>query len=445
MEEDSQFENEGIQSGEPLIGGVRLKQILDSLETGDLLPEADIVCNIVDKLERNINIAACLIQFANYTQNDSQDHFLVTKKDYQSPSLKSALGVFTNLYSNLKRREEGVLDDSYDGDADAEDPVPSGEKKRKKKVGVSKKKSPLAIKLKGDEQGIKADKLQFLVRDVIFYIVKDYRIELANFLENTEKDSNLSALGKDYLVFREHARPLVTRSRDVTVKEAEILVEKIMSRQKLEKVRDKLNEEVDFLKAAQKAMVEEKEKEGNELKASIEESNAESQDNIEQIRRKTQNNIKRLEWESNQRQIEMKEKILLLVGSRKDLCSLHWVAEREARHKNTELETSVKDLLIKYDEEMFESHHKIQDLEEKYGKEKEELDKVEARLAVIEAEKEIILSEQRAEEDRIRNEKLDEIRLRRAAITLQRAWRQHKVLQQQSKKKKKGKKKIRNN
>ena len=105
------------------------------------------------------------------------------------------------------------------------------------------------------------------------------------------------------------------------------------------------------------------------------------------------------------------------------------------------METSVKDLLIKYDEEMFESHHKIQDLEEKYGKEKEELDKVEARLAVIEAEKEIILSEQRAEEDRIRNEKLDEIRLRRAAITLQRAWRQHKVLQQQSKKKKKGKKK----
>ena len=42
-------------------------------------------------------------------------------------------------------------------------------------------------------------------------------------------------------------------------------------------------------------MVEEKEKEGNELKASIEESNVESQDNIGQIRRKTQNNIKVLE------------------------------------------------------------------------------------------------------------------------------------------------------
>ena len=77
----------------------------------------------------------------------------------------------------------------------------------------------------------------------------------------------------------------------------------------------------------------------------------------------------------------------------------------------------------------------------RYSKEKEELDKVEARLAVIDAEKQIILAEQRAEEARIRNAKLESIRERRAAITLQRAWRQYKVLQTQSKKKKKGKKK----
>ena len=65
---------------------------------------------------------------------------------------------------------------------------------------------------------------------------------------------------------------------------------------------------------------------------------------------------------------------------------------------------------------------------------------MEARLAVIDAEKQIILAEQRAEEARIRNAKLEAIRQRRAAITLQRAWRQYKVLQTQSKKKK-GKKK----
>ena len=66
------MEDADEKEGEAVLGGVRLKQILDSLETGDLLPEADIVCNIVDKLERNLNLAACLIQFANYTQVSSR-------------------------------------------------------------------------------------------------------------------------------------------------------------------------------------------------------------------------------------------------------------------------------------------------------------------------------------------------------------------------------------
>ena len=66
------MEDADEKEGEAVLGGVRLKQILDSLETGDLLPEADIVCNIVDKLERNLNLAACLIQFANYTKVSSR-------------------------------------------------------------------------------------------------------------------------------------------------------------------------------------------------------------------------------------------------------------------------------------------------------------------------------------------------------------------------------------
>ena len=115
------------------------------------------------------------------------------------------------------RREGGDL---YNGDADAEDPV-EGSKKRKKKVtkcltlahsqyvldiiiplseileksfkiqfhnlkvGVVKKKAEVSVKLKGDPKGTKvipeivykgtfsipqALKMQFLVRDVIFYI-----------------------------------------------------------------------------------------------------------------------------------------------------------------------------------------------------------------------------------------------------------------------------------
>ena len=47
----------------------------------------------------------------------------MTKTEYQSPSLKSALAVFTNLYSGLKKREEGEVDGSYDGDDDVEEPA----------------------------------------------------------------------------------------------------------------------------------------------------------------------------------------------------------------------------------------------------------------------------------------------------------------------------------
>ena len=174
--------------------------------------------------------------------------------------------------------------------------------------------------------------------------------------------------------------------------------------------------------------------------------------------RKTGNNIKKMEWTSNQKQIQMKDKILKLLGKKKvilsvsrilhcfflnfqELCLQHWASERESRHKNLQLESQVKTLLNKYDQEMYELHEKIQELENKYSKEKAELDKVEEKLAEVDGEKQIIVEEQRREENRIRNAKLEEIRMRRAAITLQRAWRQYKVLQQQSKKKKKGKKK----
>ena len=57
----------------------------------------------------------------------------------------------------------------YDHKLEYSEP-PKVVKRKRKKVGMSKKKSPLAVKLKGDEQGTKADKLQHLVRDVIFYI-----------------------------------------------------------------------------------------------------------------------------------------------------------------------------------------------------------------------------------------------------------------------------------
>ena len=80
---------------------------------------------------------------------------------------------------------------------------------------------------------------------------------------------------------------------------------------------------------------------------------------------------------------------------------------------------------------MFDFHHKIEALEEQWGREKQELAKVkieiffksrltkvfknqvEARLAIIGGERDLIVKEQAEEEARIRNAKLEELKRRR--------------------------------
>ena len=49
-------------------GSVELKKILDSFEAGDVLPEADIVCNILDKLARNLDLASMLLHFTEFQE-----------------------------------------------------------------------------------------------------------------------------------------------------------------------------------------------------------------------------------------------------------------------------------------------------------------------------------------------------------------------------------------
>ena len=56
-----------------------------------------------------------------------------------------------------------------------------------------------------------------------------------------------------------------------------------------------------------------------------------------------------MEWRSNKRQIQMKDKMLELVGRKKELCRQHWARERESRTRNLELEAEVKALLDQYD------------------------------------------------------------------------------------------------
>ena len=114
------------------LGSTQLKQILDSFEAGDVLPEvctqqynltptccltpqADIVCNIVDKLGKNIVICSCLLQYCSlsqvlersvlpqnplkqHIQDEILNHFLTVRRDNHSASLNSALQVNLELW-----------------------------------------------------------------------------------------------------------------------------------------------------------------------------------------------------------------------------------------------------------------------------------------------------------------------------------------------------------
>ena len=342
--------------------GFRSEQLLSSLDAGDTLPEADIVSNIMEKLERNLRTASSLIQYIHSTEEEKKEHFLGVKSNQQGQSLRTALAIFEKLYTYLKNAEEGIEGEYYDGDED--DQEIKAKKKKKKSVGLKKKISS-CIKLKGDKNGSKADKLQFIVRDVVFFIVSDYGLNLGDYLKSCDSDGPINNFTNMFLTFRNLGQPLVTRSVAVTVAEQKILVNKIHNRIRIEKTKDNLSREVELLKTAQMKMVEEKENEGKELKESIEASKVECRERLEAIMRKTENNIKSMEWESNKNQIMMKDKILELLGSKKELSAEHWISERESRQKNLEIEAKVKDLLNKYDEEMFDLHQKIEELESK--------------------------------------------------------------------------------
>ena len=148
--------------------GHRASQLLASLDAGDILPEADIVSNILDKLDRNLRTSSSVLNYINNIREGVTvtDHFLEAKSSEQSPTLRTALALFQKLFVYLKNAEDGI-EDTYDGDEDNDDP---GENRKRRKKTAGSKKLSRSVKLQGDKNGSKADKLQYIIRDVIFYI-----------------------------------------------------------------------------------------------------------------------------------------------------------------------------------------------------------------------------------------------------------------------------------
>ena len=156
-------------SPEPSAPGHRHQQLLASLDAGEVLPEADIVSNILDKLERNLRTASSLL--AHTQPGQETEHFLEAEAGQQGATLSRALELFRRLYLHLGRAEAG-LEDTYDGDKEEEEE--EEDTRRRRKGAGGRRRAAHRVKLQGDKHGGKADKLQYLVRDVIFYIGSQY-------------------------------------------------------------------------------------------------------------------------------------------------------------------------------------------------------------------------------------------------------------------------------
>ena len=94
-------------SPEPSAPGHRHQQLLASLDAGEVLPEADIVSNILDKLERNLRTASSLL--AHTQPGQETEHFLEAEAGQQGATLSRALELFRRLYLHLGRAESRLV------------------------------------------------------------------------------------------------------------------------------------------------------------------------------------------------------------------------------------------------------------------------------------------------------------------------------------------------
>ena len=121
--------------------------------------------------------------------------------------------------------------------------------------------------------------------------------------------------------------------------------------------------------------------------------------------------------------------------------SEHACAETHLRHANLALESEVKDLVDRYDREMFHRHRTLDKNRAEYATEKAELSRLLAAFGRVDAQRKAIEAENLAEEERRREQELRRIRALVAAKVIQKAWRAFRARKMLKSKKKRRKKK----
>ncbi|XP_023331235.1 uncharacterized protein LOC111703511 [Eurytemora carolleeae] len=267
-----QMVTKDLKTTEDVFGDL-LKKVLDSIEPGDTIPEAEIVCNIIDKLERNISLVSVVANYCKHKESKTEDPHPLDADIGDRSRLKRAMQILLGLFKEI------IL-----------------EKSKNKLKKIKPEDEVISTRIPGPKSASndpketlqkKEERFQFMARDVVFYLVHEIGCDVNGFLGKCPKDQQVEDFLKTFKLFKGYARSLIARPRNTTLKEEEILLQKVSLREGFEKVLNELENDLQVLLSSRNTILGSREIEGKDLRNKIEECQNESSVNIEEIRKET--------------------------------------------------------------------------------------------------------------------------------------------------------------
>jgi len=134
----------------------------------------------------------------------------------------------------------------------------------------------------------------------------------------------------------------------------------------------------------------------------------------------------------------MDQQIATLRAQLKDQQSQHRASELALRKRQFKVESEVENWVNKYDADMTEKQNEIDRIQEQYRDEQAQLAELEARLAALEFEYNIVMEEHRLERERRQAAEDEMQRMLKAALLVQSFWRAYKCRKAMKKSARKG-------
>ncbi|TRY78450.1 hypothetical protein TCAL_06159 [Tigriopus californicus] len=383
----------------------------------DVLPEAILIRNIIDDSLANI------ILIRNLFESDVAN----------IPDLDTSL---RNKIKDLQECSEQVLKedlahqlDQYDADTDDSHETRSLRRRRRTK-SLTKWKTTQQRETASESFVTKA-------KDILLHCHNDKRLlmSLKDALPSKESNEFIELFKK----FRDFAVGRVLTPFGTHVQEVESLMVSINLKAKFDKQVDKLKMDLTEIQKQKDLKMKQVNDERSLLEGELEIIRNHSQELIANHKGQVHARLKVLAWHSHGRQSKTLDHILDLKKELQECLDEHVLAESEMRKANAKLEKEVKDLIDKYDLEMFKKHETIDTITKEYETETENLDELLKVLAEVEDQQHELMEQNRVEEETRRLLELMNIRRIVAAKTIQRAYRSHKTRMMLKKKKRKKK------